>query len=87
MLATTEEKWQSLGHIMTLCACLPIILYCLLLFADSTKVNKSIKVGLLSIVAAYVQLTGYGCGFISSWWKRCVKGQDEFSAYKKTFYK
>lgn len=87
MLTTTEEKWQSLGHIMTLCACLPIILYCLLLFADSTKVNKSIKVGLLSIVAAYVQLTGYGCGFISSWWKRCVKGQDEFSAYKKTFYK
>ena len=87
MLTTTEGKWQSLGHIMTLCACLPIILYCLLLFADSTKVNKSIKVGLLSIVAAYVQLTGYGCGFISSWWKRCVKGQDEFSAYKKTFYK
>lgn len=87
ILATTEEKWQTLGYVMTLCAAIPIILYCLLIFSDSTKVNKSIKVGLLSIVAAYVQLTGYGCGFINSWWKRCIRGKDEFSAYQKTFYK
>jgi len=87
MLTSVEGKWQTTGCIMTLCAALPIILYCLLIFADSTKVNNSIKVGLLSIVAAYVQLTGYGCGFINSWWKRCVRGKDEFSAYKKTFYK
>ncbi|MDN5552593.1 glycosyltransferase [Prevotella sp.] len=87
MLTSVEGKWQTTGCIMTLCAALPIMLYCLLIFADSTKVNNSIKVGLLSIVAAYVQLTGYGCGFINSWWKRCVRGKDEFSAYKKTFYK
>jgi len=87
MQTSVEEKWQTAGYVMTLCAALPIILYCLLIFTDSTKVNKSIKVGLLSIAAAYVQLTGYGCGFINSWWKRCVRGKDEFSAYKKTFYK
>ena len=87
ILTAVEGKWQTAGYIMTLCSVLPIILYCLLILADSTKVNKSIKVGLLSIVAAYVQLTGYGCGFINSWWKRCVRGKDEFSAYKKTFYK
>jgi len=87
ILTAVEGKWQTAGYIMTLCSVLPIILYCLLILADSTKVNKSIKVGLLSIVAAYVQLTGYGCGFINSWWKRCIRGKDEFSAYKKTFYK
>ena len=72
-----------------LCAApwLPIILYCLLITADSTAANKSLKVGLLSVPAAFVQLFGYGCGFISAWWKRCVKGQDEFHAFEKTFYK
>ena len=72
-----------------LCAApwLPIILYCLLITANSTAANKSLKVGLLSVPAAFVQLFGYGCGFISAWWKRCVKGQDEFHAFEKTFYK
>ena len=71
-----------------LCAApwLPIILYCLLITADSAAANKSLKVGLLSVPAAFVQLFGYGCGFISAWWKRCVKGQDEFHAFEKTFY-
>ncbi|WP_028896971.1 glycosyltransferase family 2 protein [Prevotella sp. HUN102] len=45
------------------------------------------KANLLSGIAAYVQLTGYGCGFIEAWWKRCIKGQDEFTAYEKNFYK
>jgi len=30
---------------------------------------------------------GYGLGFLESWWKRCVRGQDEFQAFEKTFYK
>ena len=64
-----------------------IALYAIALFADSTKQNRSIKIGFLSIRAAFTQLTGYGCGFLSAWWKRCVKGEKEFSAYKKTFYK
>lgn len=68
-------------------ALLPIVAYCLLLLVDSTIQNKSLKIGLTSIVAAFVQLMGYGFGFIESWWKRCVKGQDEFQAFEKTFYK
>ena len=64
-----------------------IALYAIALFADSAKQNRSIKIGFLSIRAAFTQLTGYGCGFLSAWWKRCVKGEKEFSAYKKTFYK
>ena len=49
--------------------------------------NKSLKVGLLSIPAAFTQLMGYGFGFIESWWKRCVMKKDEFQAFEKNFYK
>lgn len=66
---------------------LPLLLYCLLIFVDSSKQNKSLWVGLLSIPAAFTQLMGYGFGFIESWWKRCVLKQDEFTAFEKNFYK
>ncbi len=67
-------------------ALLPLALYASLIFIDSSVKNRSLYVGLLSIPAAFVQLTGYGFGFIESWWKRCVRGQDEFQAFEKTFY-
>ena len=66
---------------------IPIILYSLLICTDSTIKNKSLKVGMLSVPAAFVQLMGYGLGFIESWWKRCVLRQDEFTAFEQTFYK
>ena len=66
---------------------IPIILYSLLICTDSTIKNKSLKVGLLSVPAAFVQLMGYGLGFIESWWKRCILRQDEFTAFERTFYK
>lgn len=65
----------------------PLLLYSLIICIDSTIQNKSLKVGLLSIPAAFVQLMGYGFGFIESWWKRCVLKKDEFQAYEKNFYK
>jgi glycosyltransferase involved in cell wall biosynthesis len=65
----------------------PLLLYSLLICIDSSIRNKSLWVGLLSIPAAFVQLTGYGLGFIESWWKRCVLKKDEFTAFEKNFYK
>ena len=66
---------------------IPILFYSLLICFDSSIKNKSLKVGILSIPAAFVQLMGYGLGFIESWWKRCVRGQDEYQAFEHTFYK
>ena len=66
---------------------LPLLLYSLLLCIDSSCRNKSLKVGILSIPAAFVQLMGYGFGFIESWWKRYVLKQDEFTAFEHNFYK
>lgn len=72
-----------------LCAApwLPILLFCIIILVDSTIRNKSLKIGFMSIGAAFVQLFGYGCGFISAWWKRCILGKDEYHAFDKTFYK
>src|SRR5574344_1214561 len=65
----------------------PILFFSLLIFIDSSIRNKSLPIGVISIGAAFVQLTGYGFGFISAWWKRCILGHDEFHAFEKTFYK
>ena len=65
----------------------PILLYCLIILIDATRQSRSLKVGFLSIPAAFTQLMGYGLGFIESWWKRCVLKKDEFQAFEKTFYK
>ncbi|HEY9551902.1 MAG TPA: glycosyltransferase [Prevotella sp.] len=75
------------SYLLSMLALLPLLLYMLLIGTHSAIQNKSLRVGLLSVPAAFIQLTGYGCGFLSAWWKRCVKGQDEFHAFDKTFYK
>lgn len=63
------------------------LLYTLLLFADASIRTRSLKIGLLAVPAAFIQLTGYGTGFIRAWWARCVCGKDEFSAFNRSFYK
>ena len=68
-------------------ALLPIVIYMLLIFIDAALKEKSIKIGLLSIVASFVQLTGYGTGFLRAVWRRLILRQGEFEAYKKNFYK
>lgn len=72
-----------------LCAApwLPIILYSMMICIDSSIKNRSLYIGFLSIASAFVQLMGYGFGFLEAWWKRCVLGKDEFQAFEKTFYK
>ena len=80
---------DSIHRYYWLCAApwLPIILFCLVIFIDASIRNKSVKIGALSVAASFVQLFGYGCGFLTAWWKRCVRGKDEFHAFEKNFYK
>ena len=82
---TPENK--TLGTMLCQLSLAPLALYSVLIFIDSSLRNKSLWVGLLSVPAAFVQLTGYGLGFIESWWKRCVLKKDEFTAFEKNFYK
>ena len=66
---------------------LPVALYALLVCTDSAIQNKSLRIGLYSIAASFIQLIGYGTGFWRAWWNRCILGKDEFEAFKKNFYK
>ena len=65
----------------------PLLLYALIILIDATVRTNSLNIGILAVRAAYTQLTGYGCGFLKAWWKRCILKRGEFEAYKKNFYK
>lgn len=64
-----------------------LLMFALVIFLDSSLRNRSVWIGALSVGAAFIQLTGYGSGFLRAWWKRCVLGKDSFSAFEKNFYK
>jgi glycosyltransferase involved in cell wall biosynthesis len=49
-----------------------LIIYTLLLFFDSFVKNKNLNVAFLSIIAAFIQLTAYGLGFMQDLWKRII---------------
>lgn len=81
-LLTGLPAWISLFSAWS-----PLLIWALAVFVDSSIKNRSPKIGLLSIAASFVQLTGYGSGFIRAWWLRCILGRGEMQAFKKTFYK
>lgn len=72
---------------VTAVAVAPLLCFVLLIFIDASVQNKSPYIGLLAVGASFVQLIGYGSGFLRAWWQRCVRGKDSFSAFEKTFYK
>lgn len=49
----------------------PIVLFAVLLFVDSFRLNKNLKVAALSIVTAFTQQLGYGLGFLTA----CLGGK------------
>ncbi|CCH53912.1 glycosyl transferase family 2 [Fibrisoma limi BUZ 3] len=59
--------WLSVGLLM---------LFSILIFIDAARMEGSMKVGLLSVQAAFVQLIGYGVGFLSEGWKRLREPKD-----------
>lgn len=85
MMHYDYENWHTWYYVCAL-PWIPILTYSILIFIDSSIINRSISVGIRSIAAAFVQLTGYGFGFIEAWWKRCVMKKDEFQAFEKNFY-
>ena len=77
-----------LGAAIMLLALLPLLFFSLIVFIDSSIRNKSTRIGLLSIWASFIQLIGYGTGFLRAWWLRCICGRnEELQAFKDNFYK
>lgn len=78
----------GMGGWFLLAGLTPLVFFSLLVFIDSSIRNKSLWVGLLSICASFIQLLGYGTGFLRAWWLRCVCGHnEELQAYRNSFYK
>ena len=61
-------------------------LYALLVFIDAALQNRSVKIGALSVVAAFTQLIGYGTGFIIAAIRRYVFKQENKDAFTANFY-
>ena len=66
---------------------IPVIFHMLLLFLSAAIKNRSLSIGLLAVITSYIQLFGYGLGFLSAFWRRMILGRDEYSAFNRNFYK
>lgn len=74
----------SLWHVWFI---LPVVFYVILLFFDALFRCKSMKVAALAVVAAFVQLFGYGLGFLQAFVRRVLCKRDEYASFQKNFYK
>jgi GT2 family glycosyltransferase len=63
------------------------IFYSFLVTMHSLIENRSLMVAMLSIPAAWVQLFGYGIGFMHAAWKRLFLKKNDFNAFESNFYK
>lgn len=82
-----ETACIIIGIFMMIASLFPLLLFSVIIGTDSCIRNRSLKVGLLSVPAAFIQLIGYGTGFLRAWWLRCVCGRnEELQAFQKTFY-
>lgn len=64
-----------------------LLLYMLLILVDATIQNKSLQIGILAIAASFVQLMGYGSGFLVAAGRRWVLKKDNQDAFIQNFYK
>jgi glycosyltransferase involved in cell wall biosynthesis len=82
-----------LGHLLLLAlaillpaAPLILLLFPITIFLDALRQSQEFRVALLAIPAAYVQLVGYGTGFLHAVWKRLILKKGAFAAFQKKFY-
>ena len=75
------------GHgCLALTALSPLFLFSLLIGLDATRREHSLGVGCRAVAAAFVQLLGYGSGYLRAWWQCRVLHSGEFEAFSDSFY-
>lgn len=68
-------------------ALLPLFLWALVVFMDALMgYGYSLQVALLSVVAAFLQLSAYGIGFLHAWMRRKLLRRPARHAFVKRFY-
>lgn len=63
------------------------LIYSFALFVDSILKGNSLTIAILGVAAAWVQLYGYGLGFIYALWLWVVHGKKPSGAFTKSFYR
>ena len=77
-----------ISSFICLWALLPLGIYILALFLESLWVNKSLSIALLSIITSFIQLGGYGNGFIYAFVRKVIlKQKVDVEAELKKHYK
>ena len=74
------------GPILVTLGLFPLLSFSVIILFDATIRNKNLTIGCIAVASSFIQLLGYGSGFLRAWWKRCVKQEGEFEAFKKNFY-
>src|SRR3546814_9962797 len=63
-----------------------LLFHTVFILTDATIRSRSAFIGLLAVVTSYVQLLGYGIGFIHACLLRIVFRQGEFAMFHRSFY-
>lgn len=66
---------------------IPLGLLVLLLFVESLVVTRNLKIASLSVVTSVIQLWGYGCGFISAFFRKIIMGRSNDKNELEKLYK
>lgn len=62
--------WALISPFLFITSLGGLVLLASLILIDAARQEKSLHVGILSVIASFVQLIGYGTGFIWEGWKR-----------------
>lgn len=75
------------GSLFCLWSLLPLAVLLLTLFVEALVVTRSLSIASLSVVTSIIQLWGYGCGFISAFFKKIVLGHRDNASELERLYK
>lgn len=62
---------------------IPIALYILAIFCESLYKNKKLKIAFYSIITSYIQLCGYGIGFLDEFFTRRASKKSQETIYSQ----
>jgi len=66
---------------------IPVLLIAIIMFIEALITRKNLIIAFLAVPAAFIQLGGYGYGYLKSFIKIRLLGQDEKKAFASFFFK
>jgi hypothetical protein len=67
-------------------ALVPLVLLTIIIWAEALVNTSSFTIAFLAVAASYIQLWGYGLGFIKAYWELQVNEKDERKIFPQLFF-